>query len=661
MQAEFFRKTPPREIGRKVDKLIASALKGIRLPVLREAAVRSLRAFAQRQYETHRRSFAGRIDLVLAAVVLSRGGVNKAEQRKAERTLLPSFTAAQVENPARYGERYSGIVTLGVPLKKYAEDYLRENVRPALDRLCREQARDPDDVSGRNTLRNRAEMEVRYQGHLDNIQRLRDGGARLVVASVHSDCSERCRPWQGRVYSLDGTSGTTDDGRKYVPLETATDVWYITKAGKRYKNGLLGFNCFDDKTEVYTSDGWKLFSQLTGDELFYTLDPQTRISEWHSATAYYRQKYDGDMIYLHNTSADLCVTPNHSLLYYTQKDKRLRFKPACEFSTATFMYGGQEWQGTERKTITLGGKEVETRLYCRFMAYYLADGSVHDKNSVKIAQQNNDEMFNELSALPFGVWHDKDKIVIRGKALREELAAYGTCTQKHVPEILKTLPRDSIREFLDAYLKTDGYTTKDSYLNERRRKPHKTLFTTSKRMANDLSELVLKAGYRPKVDRRRYAGKEIAFKNGTYRINYDLYVIHMNYRVNIMHVKKDVIAYKGYVYCVEVPNHTLLVRRNGRIQWCGNCRHYLTAYRSGVRAPRQSPREEARQYAITQEQRRLERNVREWKVRALTYKNAADKKSYAYARDKAQAWDAAYRKFCERNNRPMYPSRIKVI
>lgn len=312
-----------------MDKLIASALKDVKIPALREAAVKSLRAFAQRQYITYRRAFAWRIDLVLAAILLSRGGANKAEQRKAERTLMPSFTAAQTERT----ERYSDIVTFGVPMKKYAEDYLRENVRPVLDRLCKQQARDPDDVSGRNTLRNRAEMEVRYQGHLDNIQQLQDSGARLVVASTHSDCSERCRPWQGRVYSLDGTSGTTDDGRKYVPLETATDVWYTTKAGIRYKNGLLGFNC----------------------------------------------------------------------------------------------------------------------------------------------------------------------------------------------------------------------------------------------------------------------------------------------------------------------------------------RHYLTAYKSGVRAPRQSPQEEARQYAITQEQRRLERNVREWKVRALTYKYAADKKAYQAAKKKATEWNAQYNAFCERNNRPIYPSRVKVI
>jgi len=31
------------------------------------------------------------------------------------------------------------------------------------------------------------------------------------------------------------------------------------------------------------------------------------------------------------------------------------------------------------------------------------------------------------------------------------------------------------------------------------------------------------------------------------------------------------VDYTGYVYCVEVPNHTLYVRRNGKATWCGNC------------------------------------------------------------------------------------------
>lgn len=130
----------------------------------------------------------------------------------------------------------------GIPNGIYAKDYMRK-VNEVYTRLAKDDALDPDDISGRNSMRNRAEMEVRNDFHQDEIQSLKDKGAKLVVCSTHADCSDRCFKWQGRVYSLDGTSGKTADGHTYVPLETATDVYYTTKAGKTYKNGLLGFNC----------------------------------------------------------------------------------------------------------------------------------------------------------------------------------------------------------------------------------------------------------------------------------------------------------------------------------------------------------------------------------------------------------------------------------
>ena len=136
---------------------------------------------------------------------------------------------------------------IGQPMHKWYKEYTDKYVKPTLDRLMREIPRDPDDLrrdsERRNSLRNRAEMEVRYDDHLRQIEDFRAKGTKLVIASTHADCSDRCRPWQGRVYSLDGTSGTAPDGRKYVPLEDATDIFYTTKAGKVYKNGLLGFNC----------------------------------------------------------------------------------------------------------------------------------------------------------------------------------------------------------------------------------------------------------------------------------------------------------------------------------------------------------------------------------------------------------------------------------
>ena len=148
---------------------------------------------------------------------------------------VAASTIANVEMPL-LGQRQ------GIPNGVYAKGYMRK-VDGVYRRLAKEDAKDPDDVSGRNSLRNRAEMEVRNDYHQQEIQVLKEKGVKLVVCSTHADCSDRCFKWQGRVYSLDGTSGTTPDGHKYVPLETATDVYYTTKAGKTYKNGLLGFNC----------------------------------------------------------------------------------------------------------------------------------------------------------------------------------------------------------------------------------------------------------------------------------------------------------------------------------------------------------------------------------------------------------------------------------
>ena len=93
-------------------------------------------------------------------------------------------------------------------------------------------------VRNNQSLYGHSELVARYEERENMLNRLRER-TNLVVCDTHSDCSDRCFPWQGRVYSLDGTTGYTSDGRKYVPLEEATDV--VDKYG--YKNGLLGFNC----------------------------------------------------------------------------------------------------------------------------------------------------------------------------------------------------------------------------------------------------------------------------------------------------------------------------------------------------------------------------------------------------------------------------------
>ena len=222
------------QINETVQKIIVRALKRIPLRDLREAAYRSLNAFAERQYATLQRGLGGDILLVTAGIAVLNNKPDSAEYIRA---------APTVRRLAQTNGVDIGTMAKGVPLQEFARDYTRRRVVPVLDKIAEQVPLDPDDASGRNSLRNRAEMEVRYAAHLEQIDNLRTSGVKLVTCSVHADCSDRCYKWQGRVYSLDGTNGTTDDGKRYVPLEEATDVYYTTKAGKTYKNGLLGFNC----------------------------------------------------------------------------------------------------------------------------------------------------------------------------------------------------------------------------------------------------------------------------------------------------------------------------------------------------------------------------------------------------------------------------------
>lgn len=92
--------------------------------------------------------------------------------------------------------------------------------------------------------RNIAEMSLRFNKYLDEKKALIQKGVRLVLVPSHSNCSKRCQPFQGRVYSLDGTSGNFD-GRPFIPIEDVSDkVTYTSKnTGRTYPCGLFSYNC----------------------------------------------------------------------------------------------------------------------------------------------------------------------------------------------------------------------------------------------------------------------------------------------------------------------------------------------------------------------------------------------------------------------------------
>ncbi len=220
----------------RIRKIITRALSRIRSPTLKEDAQKSLIRYVNTAYGRFTLSLEGIPPKALPAVVVLMRGITQSAQRGA---FYKPNSAAEMRAMQTLSYRETA---KGIPLQEFQKNYMNR-ISKALEGLAQESALDPNDLTGRNSLRNLAEMQVRYERHQQEIATLKTSGARLVVCSVHADCSDRCAPWQGRVYSLDGTSGRTEDGRSFQPLENATDIFYTTKAGRTYKNGLLGFNC----------------------------------------------------------------------------------------------------------------------------------------------------------------------------------------------------------------------------------------------------------------------------------------------------------------------------------------------------------------------------------------------------------------------------------
>jgi hypothetical protein len=130
-----------------------------------------------------------------------------------------------------------------VPLEQWERSYTKTINRIMID-LVYSDAK--EDYTTNVNLRNIAEMTVRYERQLERLEELKADGVKLVWIEPYANSSERCEKYQGKLYSLDGSTGKID-GIDYRPLEYATNNpvdRYVTRAGKVYQNGCItGFNC----------------------------------------------------------------------------------------------------------------------------------------------------------------------------------------------------------------------------------------------------------------------------------------------------------------------------------------------------------------------------------------------------------------------------------
>ena len=376
----------------------------------------------------------------------------------------------------------------------------------------------------------------------------------------------------------------------------------VKKKGGGYFGSGDKTGCYDDETEILTMRGWIPFEQLTYMDTVYTLNKHNQI-ELHHPERIFRYEYDGDLIHFHNSRFDQRVTPNHRMVVDMKTSHERTFIRADQYDgDKHFIPKRSYWDGEYKDFFTLpsisctwiGGNYNSNRTkhwpslrirmndWLKFLGLFISEGSFdNDKIApshgyrvfiTQVKENNLPKIEAILSKLPFKFKREKNAYVICNKQLWMHLRASGVCYTKRIPAYVQMLSKEQLQIFFDALMLGDGSIRK---IEDESKVAQQVYYTSSYYLASDFQELVLKLGYcaRIRVRNRESAvidGRQVKTNDG-----YEISIDHgASFSINKCDIKRE--HYTGYVYCCQVPNHTVYVRRNGMATWCGNSTGVVT-------------------------------------------------------------------------------------
>lgn len=340
--------------------------------------------------------------------------------------------------------------------------------------------------------------------------------------------------------------------------------------------------CYDEQTEILTNRGFISFESLTMQDEIATINPKTLKLEYQRPTHTLWKQYNGDMYSFSDTSFDLLVTPDHNMFVanrvgnsnYRNNSKKFElvradrcyqeYKPRKYQMLATAI----GFDGKELEYIKIPKREhrimpstniidkIQSKDFMMLAGWYISEGSCRDDSDrerigeVTITQcenanpENRKEIITLLERIGLKP-NTKSKGISFwniniASFLRNEFG-HGSY-HKRIPIWCKNLSVELLGVLRDTMMKGDGNDNGMAY----------TSF--SKQLQDDFQEICFKTGWRTCLSE----------KFNTIRIS-------QNRAFPEIRTAPQKINYSGMIGCATVPNHTLVVRRNGKIIVSGNC------------------------------------------------------------------------------------------
>lgn len=353
--------------------------------------------------------------------------------------------------------------------------------------------------------------------------------------------------------------------------------------------------CYDDATEVLTDSGWRPWPEVTGEELFATLTPLGSLV-YQPALRLVRKELRGHMVGFKGMSIDLLVTPDHRVLTSTMTTRAGRLNPSFRLQPAhSVLWKAHRhattavWSGRSSEVIRIDGTMIPAKPLLRLIGFFIGDGNLHPRaNHIVFNLRKEREvalLLRTVAETGFEMkrWQSGFAVHI-GTELRELIAACYEDREKVIPRTLLDLGPDLLLELWEGLLDSDGSRQTRPGRSERQ-----TYHTTSRKLADSVQELALKIGRSATIrpHKRREGDGHFGAKPRWRVTVYN----PRNSQPGLCRTRSEadnqmgVEHYDGVIHCVEVPNGTLYVRRNGYPVWSGNTPFEHNAFRFHIRCP----------------------------------------------------------------------------
>lgn len=356
--------------------------------------------------------------------------------------------------------------------------------------------------------------------------------------------------------------------------------------------------------------GFVFFDELEDGDKIATVNPETLKLEFHEPTFKKDYNFSGLMYSVKNEMNDFECTDFHEMflsrdggetyskermLSVFDKDEVLSdgFFRADYKNNVRFLNHAKGFVGSDLEEVIIEDKEqysnnkffrkINTSDFCEFLGYYLSEGhlKIRSRNNkpcgIEITQQPGSKGFDKMNEF-FKTFPYKTTIVGENNNRRgwyignTKLAEFifdnfGSKSEgKFIANFVKEFSVENLKILIEAMNLGDGSILKTSSSKSFK------YSTVSKKLSDDFQEICFKSGYATRIVRENRAGNRK-----------DLYKITVYKRDNSKKgslrryssvVKPNDVSVKYVedvrVFCVEVPNHVFVTRKNGHIAIHGN-------------------------------------------------------------------------------------------